>query len=131
MAGAGTGKTLIGRAIASNMRATFFNISASSLTSKWCAAAATLTSAHAHPHSTLPETGTMTKYHPHTRHFDMSTSICHSFQGITRRLACVLFPCTLSEFPTASDQQGRIDSMPTPPVSSRDPPPPPPTHRKY
>eukprot|EP00210_Caulerpa_lentillifera_P008419 g8031.t1 len=31
----GTGKTLIGRAIASNIRATFFNISASSLTSKW------------------------------------------------------------------------------------------------
>ena len=34
----GTGKTLIGRAIASNIRATFFSISASSLTSKWCAA---------------------------------------------------------------------------------------------
>ncbi len=32
----GTGKTLIGRAIASNIRATFFSISASSLTSKWC-----------------------------------------------------------------------------------------------
>lgn len=31
----GTGKTLIGRAIASNIRATFFSISASSLTSKW------------------------------------------------------------------------------------------------
>lgn len=31
----GTGKTLIGRAIASNVKATFFNISASSLTSKW------------------------------------------------------------------------------------------------
>lgn len=31
----GTGKTLIGRAIASNIRATFFNISAGSLTSKW------------------------------------------------------------------------------------------------
>ena len=31
----GTGKTLIGRAIASNIKATFFNISASSLTSKW------------------------------------------------------------------------------------------------
>ena len=34
----GTGKTLIGRAIASNIRATFFSISASSLTSKWWAA---------------------------------------------------------------------------------------------
>ena len=32
----GTGKTLIGRAIESNIRATFFSISASSLTSKWC-----------------------------------------------------------------------------------------------
>jgi ATPase family associated with various cellular activities (AAA) len=32
----GTGKTLIGKAIASNIKATFFNISASSLTSKWC-----------------------------------------------------------------------------------------------
>lgn len=31
----GTGKTLIGKAIASNIQATFFNISASSLTSKW------------------------------------------------------------------------------------------------
>eukprot|EP00884_Botryococcus_braunii_P018696 jgi/Botrbrau1/550/Bobra.0010s0025.1 len=31
----GTGKTLIGKAIASNISATFFNISASSLTSKW------------------------------------------------------------------------------------------------
>ena len=31
----GTGKTLIGRAIASNIKATFFNISAGSLTSKW------------------------------------------------------------------------------------------------
>lgn len=31
----GTGKTLIGKAIASNIHATFFNISASSLTSKW------------------------------------------------------------------------------------------------
>ena len=31
----GTGKTLIGRAIAANIRATFFAISASSLTSKW------------------------------------------------------------------------------------------------
>ncbi|KAL3137273.1 hypothetical protein ABBQ32_006818 [Trebouxia sp. C0010 RCD-2024] len=31
----GTGKTLIGKAIASNIKATFFNISASSLTSKW------------------------------------------------------------------------------------------------
>ena len=31
----GTGKTLIGRAIASNIKATFFSISASSLTSKW------------------------------------------------------------------------------------------------
>jgi hypothetical protein len=31
----GTGKTLIGRAIASNINATFFSISASSLTSKW------------------------------------------------------------------------------------------------
>ena len=31
----GTGKTLIGKAIASNINATFFNISASSLTSKW------------------------------------------------------------------------------------------------
>ena len=31
----GTGKTLIGKAIAANIRATFFAISASSLTSKW------------------------------------------------------------------------------------------------
>ena len=31
----GTGKTLIGRAIASNIKATFFSISAGSLTSKW------------------------------------------------------------------------------------------------
>ena len=31
----GTGKTLIGKAIAGNIQATFFNISASSLTSKW------------------------------------------------------------------------------------------------
>jgi len=31
----GTGKTMIGRAIASRAGATFFNISASSLTSKW------------------------------------------------------------------------------------------------
>ena len=31
----GTGKTLIGKAIASNIKATFFNISAYSLTSKW------------------------------------------------------------------------------------------------
>eukprot|EP00892_Ulva_mutabilis_P010011 jgi/Ulvmu1/7382/UM036_0042.1 len=31
----GTGKTLIGKAIACNINATFFNISASSLTSKW------------------------------------------------------------------------------------------------
>lgn len=32
---AGTGKTLIGKAIASNINATFFNISSSSLVSKW------------------------------------------------------------------------------------------------
>ena len=31
----GTGKTLIGKAIASNIKASFFSISASSLTSKW------------------------------------------------------------------------------------------------
>jgi SpoVK/Ycf46/Vps4 family AAA+-type ATPase len=31
----GTGKTLIGKAIASNISASFFSISASSLTSKW------------------------------------------------------------------------------------------------
>jgi SpoVK/Ycf46/Vps4 family AAA+-type ATPase len=31
----GTGKTMIGRAIASQLKYTFFNMSASSLTSKW------------------------------------------------------------------------------------------------